>query len=71
MDEFSTKIWGDEVIVIHQKQGHLYKFPVLLGGMVHLRGATIEANPAARRDAQGYLHEAHRAACAAFNRPRI
>ena len=71
MEEFIAKIWGDEVIVVHQRQGHLYKFPVLIGGMVHLRGARIEANPKARRDAQGYLHEAHHAACAAVNRSRL
>jgi hypothetical protein len=71
MEEFRTKIWGDEVIVVHQRQGHLYKFPVLTGGMVHLRGATIEANPKAMRDAEGYLREAHHAACAAVNRSRL
>ena len=71
MEQFNTKVWGDEVIVVHQRQGHLYKFPVLVGGMVHLRGAKIEANPKARRDAEGYLYEAHHAACAAVNRLRL
>jgi hypothetical protein len=66
MTDLIAKVWGDEVIVVHQRQGHTYRFPVLGGTMVHLRGARIEANPRARRNAEGYLHEAHHAACAAF-----
>jgi hypothetical protein len=66
MADLIAKIWGDEVIVVHQTQGHTYRFPILGGTMVHFRGARIEANPRARRNAEGYLHEAHHAAHAAF-----
>jgi hypothetical protein len=66
MTDMIAKIWGDEVVVVHQRQGHTYRFPILGGTMVHLRGARIEANPRARRNAEGYLYEAHHAACAAF-----
>ena len=67
MSDFSAKLWGDEVMVVHQRPGHTFKFHVLDGESVQIRSAQVKANPRARRGADGYLYEAHHAACAALS----
>ena len=69
--EFDVKVWGDEIIVIHQKQGHTYRFDVSSAGVVELAHARIEANPKARRDAKGYLYEARHVARTALAKRRL
>lgn len=64
--EFRVKVWGDEVTVVHEKQGHTYRFAVSQGDLVELGCLRIEANPRASRSAKGYLREAHHAARAAI-----
>jgi hypothetical protein len=71
--EFTTSISGKEVVVLHVKQGHVYRFPILSNGTVSLHGSHIDSNPSADREAGRFLFDAHTAARIAMDRanPKI
>jgi hypothetical protein len=60
--DFTVDVTCDEIVVVHRKHGHVYKFPILDRNTVGLRDARIAANQQAIRRAKGYLLEAYAAA---------
>ena len=59
---FKVEILDRTIVVRHIRQGHKFTFQITSRGTVALRGALIELNPKAKRNARGYLLEAHKAA---------
>jgi len=66
--DLNASISGNEVVVTHRSQGHVYRFPILANGAVSLHGSRIEPNPKAHREAGRFVFDAHVAACIAWDR---
>jgi hypothetical protein len=64
--DFTAEVLDAEVIVTDATDGHVFRFPILSNGTVSLHGSRIKHNPAAKRDANRYLFQAHNAARVAF-----
>ena len=66
--DFTAEVLETEVVVKDDKDGHIFHFPILSNGTVSPRGARIEANPEAKRQASRYMLDAHNAAPIALGR---
>ncbi|MBR1194183.1 hypothetical protein JQ634_32490 [Bradyrhizobium sp. AUGA SZCCT0240] len=69
--EFTTSVSEKEVVVVHVRHGHVFKFPILSNGTVTLNGSHIDRNPSATTEAGRFLFEAHTAARVALDRGRL
>jgi hypothetical protein len=67
--DFLAAISGNEVVVTHIGEGHVFYFPILSNGTVSLPGARMEPKPKAKREARRFLFDAHNAARVAMSRP--